>query len=150
MMDKELEEKMGRRWKRFQEALGYTDEEMAIFRSDPRKVRAMERAPKFVTHNIIAECIMSRHCNARHKVGDKIIMDGNGVMLRDQCPERICYGVMQCVAPFVAAIWERFSEDLDDPNLFFDKVRCPDIGIENGGWGETMWRVYTEPKNKSA
>ena len=65
-MDKEDAERIERRWKKFQEAHGYTDEQIAVFRSDPRKVRAMERAPKFMTHNIVAECVFARNCNAGH------------------------------------------------------------------------------------
>lgn len=147
-MDKEQTEKMERRWKRFQQAQGYTDEEIAIYRSDPQKVKAMERAPKFATYNIIAECVVSHNCNAGHKVGDKIVMDGNAVMLRDQCPERICNGVIQSIAPLIYAIWERFGENLDDVSILLDKVHCPDVGVERGGWGETVWRVYAEPKKK--
>lgn len=148
LMDKEQAEKIERRWKRFQEALGYTDEEIAIYRSDPNKVKAMERAPKFATHNIVAECVVSHNCNAGHKVGDKIVMDGTGVLLRDQCPERMCHSVIQVIVPSIYAIWERFGEDLSDVSILLDRVHCPDVGIERGGWGETVWRVYAEPKKK--
>ena len=147
-MDKEQAERLERRWRKFQEVMGYTDEEIAMYRSDPQKVKVMERAPKFATHIIIAECVFSRNCNAGHKVGDKIVMDGNGVIIRDLCPERVCYSVIQSIAPLVYALWERFAEDLSDLSIMLDKVHCPDVGVEKGGWGETVWRVYAEPKKK--
>lgn len=149
-MDNEHREKMERRWKRFQQAMGYTDKEIAMYRADPQKVKAMERAPKFATHNIIAECTFSRNCNAGHKVGDKIVLDGNGVILRDLCPERMCYSVIQSIAPLIYAVWERFGEDLSDVDILLPKVHCPDVGVEQGGWGETVWKVYAEPKRKTA
>jgi uncharacterized repeat protein (TIGR04076 family) len=148
--DQEHAAKMERRWKRFQEAQGYSDAEIAKYRADPQKVKAMEKAPKFGTHNIILECTESHNCNAGHKVGDKIIMDGNGVILRDQCPERMCMAVIQTVGPLVYALWERFNEDLDDVNLMLPNVHCPDVGVERGGWGETMWKIYAEPRKKTA
>jgi uncharacterized repeat protein (TIGR04076 family) len=128
--------------------MGYSDAQIAEYRSDPMKVKAMEKAPKFTTYNIIAECVESHNCNAGHKAGDKIVMDGNGVILRDQCPERMCYSVIQTIAPCVYAVWERFGDDLDDVRILLDKVHCPDVGVEKGGWGETIWRVYAEPKKK--
>ena len=149
-MNKEQQEKIDRRWKRFQEALGYTDDEIAKFRSDPTKAKAMERAPKFMTYNIIAECVFARNCNAGHREGQKIVMDGNGVILRDQCPERMCFAAIQAFASYLYGIWERFGDDLEDVCLLSDAVHCPDVGVERGGWGETIWRVYAEPKKRSA
>jgi uncharacterized repeat protein (TIGR04076 family) len=148
MNDEEYKAKMERRWKRFQEAMGYTDKEIEAYRADPMKVKAMERAPKFGTYDIIAECVQSRNCNAGHKVGDKIIFDGNGVILRDLCPPRMCFGVIQVIAPCIYAIWERFADDLEDVCIMLPLVHCPDVGVENGGWGETIWRVYAEPKKR--
>lgn len=147
-MGKEQKEKMEKRWRKFQEAQGYTDAELALLRSDPRKIRAMERAPKFSTHNIIVECIFSRCCNAGHKVGDKIVLDANAVIQRDQCPESMCAFAIQAATSYIYGIWERIGEDLDDVGTLFDNVHCPDVGVERGGWGETIWRVYAEPKKK--
>ena len=140
--------KMERRWKRFQEAQGYSDAEIAKYRSDPQKVKAMEGASKFATYNIILECTDSHNCNAGHKVGDRIVMDGNGVLLRDQCPERMCAAVLQSVTPFMYAIWERFGDDQDDLNILLPNVHCPDVGVDRGGWGETCWKIYAEPRKK--
>ena len=137
---------MEKRWSKFQEALGYTDEEIAILRSDPQKVRAMERAPKFSTHNIVFECVYSRNCNGGHKLGDKIILDANGVLLRDQCPKRICVFAIQAATSYLYGIWERIGEDFENLTTLFDKVHCPDVGVERGGWGETIWKVYAEIK----
>jgi hypothetical protein len=46
-MENEKKEKIEKRWKKFQEAQGYSDEEISIYRSNPRYVKAMEYAPKF-------------------------------------------------------------------------------------------------------
>jgi hypothetical protein len=44
MMGRE-QKKIEKRWKQFQEMQGYTDEEIAGSRSNPRYVKAMENAP---------------------------------------------------------------------------------------------------------
>jgi uncharacterized repeat protein (TIGR04076 family) len=139
---------MDERWKKFQEALGYTDAQIAILRSDPRKVRAMENAPKFSTHNIVFECVYAENCNGGHKVGDKITLDANGVLLTAQCPKRMCAFAIQAATSYLYGIWERIGEDLEDVGTIFEQVHCPDVGVERGGWGETIWKVYAEPRKK--
>ena len=37
-------------WRRFQKHMGYTDEEMEIFRSDPEKVKMVTQTPEFVKY----------------------------------------------------------------------------------------------------
>jgi hypothetical protein len=56
-MVKATPQQMERRWKKLQEMQGYTDEEMAIFRTKPSYVRVVEYAPKFLTHRIIIEVV---------------------------------------------------------------------------------------------
>ena len=42
-------------WSRFQKYMGYTDEEMKIFRSDPKKVKMVTETPEFAKARVIAE-----------------------------------------------------------------------------------------------
>ena len=86
-MGKEQQEKMERRWKKFQDIQGYTDEEMVIFRSNPEYVKIMEYAPKFITHRIIVEVVEAHNCAAGHKAGDRIaVMSGNGHLITEEMP----------------------------------------------------------------
>ena len=142
-MDEERE-KMERRWKRFQEHQGYTDEQMATFRSDPIKVKSMERAPMWVTHNIIAECVESNTCNCGHKVGDRIVFNGQGCLLTDQSPNSICAFALHSIAGHMCGLFDRIHENLSGDFVFW-RVGCPDVGVDKGGWGHTEWKMYTEP-----
>jgi uncharacterized repeat protein (TIGR04076 family) len=145
-MEKEKDEKrkqmLEKRWKKFQEAQGYTDEQMAMYRSNPRYVKAMEHAPKFMTHRIIVEVVESHHCNAGHKVGDKFVLTGNGYLIRDECPEYMCIHALGSFMPYIYAMWERLYEDLDPDMMLFNTVHCPDVGCERGGWGELIMKMY--------
>jgi uncharacterized repeat protein (TIGR04076 family) len=149
-MDEERAQKKERRWKKFQEMQGYTDEDIAKYRSNKRYVKAMEDAPKFMTHNIIVEVIESHNCNAGHKVGDKFVLTGNGYLIADESPKYMCIHALGAFMPYIYAMWERFYEDLDPNGLLFDIVHCPDTGCKKGGWGELLMRMYAEevPKEK--
>ena len=60
-------------WKRFQTHMDYTDAEMAVFRSDPLKVKMVTESPELVKSRIVAEVIESHGCHAHHTVGQKFI-----------------------------------------------------------------------------
>jgi len=144
-MREEKEEKMEGKWKRLQEVLKYTDEEIAIYRSNPKFVKAMECAPKFITHRIIVEVVEAHNCIARHKVGDKIaVMNGNAHLITDEMPKYVCAFGLAAAVPRIYAMWERFYEDLDPNGLFLDTIHCPDVGCRRGGVGEIVMRIYAE------
>ena len=144
-MEKEQPEKMGRIWKKFQEIQGYTDEELAIYRSNPKNVKAMEHAPKFITHRIIVEVVEAHNCLAGHQVGDKIaVMNGNAHLITDEMPKYVCAFGLAAAVPRIYAMWERFYEDLDPNGLFLDTIHCPDVGCRRGGAGEIVMKIYAE------
>lgn len=144
-MENEQKGKMGKRWQKLQEMQGYTDEEMAIFRSNPKYVRAMEYSPKFMSHRIIVEVVEAHNCIAGHKAGDRIaVMTGNGHLVTEEMPKHVCAFGLFTALPRLYALWERFQEDLDPNGILFPFSHCPDVGCNNGGWGEIITRVYTE------
>lgn len=137
------------RWKRLQKYLGYNEKELAILRSTPKYVKMVEQTPQFTTHKIIAEVIKSHGCHSQLKVGDKIVMNGNGQLIRDECPEKICIWALAPLAGIVNAVFERFVEQLDPNGLVFNIVSCQDVGVECGGWGQILMKVrIEEPKEK--
>ncbi|MFC1945743.1 hypothetical protein ACFLW1_00930 [Chloroflexota bacterium] len=144
-MAQEQDDRMERRWQKFQEKMGYTDAELSIFRSNPEYVRCMEYAPKFLTHRIVIEVAEAHNCVAGHKAGDRIaILSGEGHIISKTMPERVCAFALLCSIPRIYAVWERFHEDLDPSKLMFTKVHCPDVGCARGGWGEVVLKVYAE------
>lgn len=68
-------------WKLFQEHLGYTDEEMKLFRKNPRNEDVLAKAPALMNKTIIAEIVETHGCNSQHKVGDKFYFDGAGNLI---------------------------------------------------------------------
>jgi len=148
-MAKEQQVNMERRWKKFQDMMGYTDEEMAIFRSNPEYVKVMEYAPKFLTHRIIVEVVEAHNCIAGHKAGDRIaIMTGNGHLMTEEMPKRVCAFGLGAALPRIYAMWERFHEDLEPNDLLFKIAHCPDVSCRRGGWGEMVMKIYAEEVSK--
>ena len=132
-------------WQRFQQHMNYTDAEMEIFRSDPAKVKMVTETKEFVKCKIIAEVIESHGCHAQHRVGDKIVMDGNGQMITKECPNKVCIFAASALHTPVSVIYERFMNHSDPNHEKSSVVQCSDIGIENGGWGKILMKVYAEP-----
>lgn len=145
-MTREDASKKNKRWKNFQEDLGYTDEELEVFRSNPNHVKAMEQAPAFATHNIIIDILESHNCTAGYRAGDRFVVDGLGFLINEESPKRLCIGAITSFKPLIDRMWQAFFDGKTD--VLHDTVRCPDVGVHRGGWGEITMRVRAVPKKK--
>lgn len=131
-------------WNRFQEHMAYTDEEMEVFRSDPEKVKMVTQTPDFVKCKIIAEVIESHNCHAHHKVGDKFVMTAGGVIISEECPKRICMFALGPITNILPACYEIIFTQSDPAYERSKLVQCTDIGLDKGGWGKILMKVYIE------
>jgi uncharacterized repeat protein (TIGR04076 family) len=131
-------------WRRFQKHMGYTDEEMKTFRSDAEKVKTVTQTPEFVKRRIIAEVVESHGCHAHHRVGDRFVMTAGGQLIAEQSPKRICMFALGPVSHLLPAIHERMATKSDPAGERFNIVQCTDIGLDKGGWGKILMKVYVE------
>jgi uncharacterized repeat protein (TIGR04076 family) len=131
-------------WKLFQKHMGYTDEQMAVFRSDPEKVQMVTQTPDFVKCKVVAEVIESENCHAGHKVGDKFNMTAGGVLIGEECPNRMCMFALGPVAGILPAIYERIFSKSDPDYERSNIVQCVDVGLDKGGWGKVLMKVTIE------
>ncbi len=136
---------------RFGSRVGYTPEEMELFKAGDPRLRQMHRlaqvAPKY---SIVAEVVQAKNCNSGYQVGDKFVLDVDGNFITKLCPERLCvYAMAQCVVP-VALINERLSEGLDPNQFHFMKfVQCPDMGVDCAGYGQLRFEIKVVPRIKA-
>lgn len=133
-------------WKRFQAHMGYTDAEMELFKSDPVRVKMVTETPAFVKTRIIAEVIESHGCHAGHKVGQKFVMDGNGQLITRECPDKMCLFAVSALHAPVNMIYERFINGADPTHDRTMTVQCPDVGLDKGGWGKILMKVYVQDR----
>ncbi len=131
-------------WQFFQQHLGYSDEEMALFRANPRNADVLTKGPALIAKTIVAEVVEAHGCNSQHKVGDRFIFDGAGNLLTDKNPERVCMGALYSLGPLIYAVSELHYADADPNSLRFNRTNCFDVGVRCGGWGRLVMEVRVE------
>ncbi len=93
---------------------------------------------------IVAEVIESQGCHARHTVGQKFVMDGNGQLITRECPEKMCLFALAALESPVNQIYERFIAHSDPTNERTAVVQCSDVGLDKGGWGKILMKISVE------
>ncbi|MBL7062318.1 MAG: TIGR04076 family protein [Dehalococcoidia bacterium] len=135
-------------WKYLQERLGYSDEEMKLFRANPRNEDIISKAPALMNKTVVIEVVDSHGCNSQHKVGDKFYFDGAGNLLAKLCPKKICFSVLNSAAPLIYAASELFYAGVDPNEMRFKRVGCGDVGVNCGGWGHIAMELSVEERKK--
>ena len=128
-------------WQFMQEHLGYSDEEMAIFRDNPKMADIVAKAPELMQKTIVVEVIESHGCNSRHHVGDKFYFDGAGNLITKMNPKRICVHALSALSAPVVVANELFYAGVDPNDMRLNKVGCFDVGVRCGGWGHIAMEV---------
>ncbi|MDD5312778.1 MAG: hypothetical protein PHO26_07070 [Dehalococcoidia bacterium] len=138
-------------WNQLQQHLNYSDEEMKIFRADPRNIAAMSKYNETMRNKtVVVEVIESRGCDGGHKAGDKYYFDGRGVgLLTKLCPNRVCIFALSAMAANMIAVAELMYAGVDPNKMMFRRFGCPDVGVRCGGWGHTVMEVRVEDRKKA-
>jgi uncharacterized repeat protein (TIGR04076 family) len=146
-MENEKTIKIEKRWQKVQKALGFTDDEMALFRSNPKNRKAMEASPLFATHVMAIEVTEARNCSAGYQPGDTFYVDTEGCLISNESPARICVGALWALKPLVDRMWEAFFHNTTE--ILHDTVRCPDVGLYHGGTGEVTMKIRAIPRKRT-
>jgi uncharacterized repeat protein (TIGR04076 family) len=135
-------------WKLMQEHLGYTDEEMKIFKRNPRNKDVLSKAAALMNKTIIAEVVESNGCNSHHRIGDKLYFDGAGNLITSLSPKRICIYALASVATLIFTSNELFYAGVDPNEMRFKRTGCFDVGVRCGGWGNIVLELLVEERKK--
>jgi uncharacterized repeat protein (TIGR04076 family) len=135
-----------RQWKLLQRHLGYSKEEMAIFRDDPRNAEVLERSAEMAGKYIILEVVESHGCNSGHKVGDRFFFDAFGNLLTELGPKRVCGYSLNAALMLVFAASEMLFAGTDPNAIRFKRAGCFDVGLECGGWGRIVLELRVAEK----
>jgi uncharacterized repeat protein (TIGR04076 family) len=120
-----------------QQRLGYNDEELEIFRNNPRNIKIMQRSGDLLSKTVVFEVIESHGCNIEHKTGDRFFFSAEGYMLAHKGPKKVCPFIVPAMARLLYVIQERIYEGLD-PLPYFNRAHCEDTGLRCGGWGQIL------------
>lgn len=129
-------------WERFQKHNLYTDEELEIFKKDPRrstkvkKIFSREIAKKY----LVVEVVSSHGCTAGMKPGDRLVFRGLGVLIPEKSSPW-CAQAMGEIGGFATMIQDRFVSGLDPNDMVFDHFSCMDTGVRCGGWGQVIMKA---------
>ncbi|MFX1500712.1 MAG: hypothetical protein ACFFDH_07085 [Promethearchaeota archaeon] len=121
--------------------LGYNDEEMKIFMGNPKNIEILKKGPNLVNKTIVIEVVESHGCNVQHKVGDKFYFNGFGTLLTKLCPKEICMSALCAVENLVYAASMLMLADQDPNEMLLNRVGCPDVGLNCGGWGNIVMEM---------
>ena len=134
------------KWNFIKKRLGYTNEEMKMFRENPRNEDVLSKAPVLLNKTIIAEVIDSHGCNSQHGVGDKFYFDGAGNLLTEMCPKRICVYALNAITPQLFTVNELLHAGVDPNEMRIKRVDCLDVGLKCGGWGRIVLELKFEDR----
>jgi len=135
-MDSERVEKVKKIW-------GWTDEEFNLL--NPKNRKLIEKGSRFRMLRLVAEVIESKNCIAGLKKGHRYVMQATGFLLPEEstCP-KICLWALAAFVPFSFMLYDRIGEGIDTSEFWIDRIRCLDVGVDRGGYGESLFRLYCE------
>ena len=137
------------KWRVMKERLGYTEEEMKVFRENPRNEDVITKAPELINKTIVVEVVASHGCNSQHKVGDKFYFDGAGNLLTTRCPKKICVYALSATASMIFSVGELILAGVDPNEMRFRRAGCFDVGVQCGGWGRIVLEVSVKDRNEA-
>ncbi|MCJ7771713.1 MAG: hypothetical protein MUP22_01110 [Desulfobacterales bacterium] len=133
-------------WDPIQSHLGYTDDEMKLFKENPRNTDVFAKAPALMNKTIVAEVVASKGCNSQHKKGDKLFFDGAGNLITKLAPKKICIYALSAISKLIFASNELFYAGVDPNEMRFKRIGCFDVGVQCGGWGHIVLELKMEDK----
>ncbi len=125
------------------QAIGITDEDLE--RLSPGMKKLLSDLPEKMKWKVIAEVTESKYCFAGLKPGDKFVF--NFPVLN--VGESTAAPCIEAIAPLVSqirAMIDRVAEGGDPNESVFatQQVSCMDVGVEHGGLGRVMFKLYAE------
>jgi len=133
-------------WDFFQKHLGYSDEEIRVFRENPRNADIISKAAALTSKTIVVEVVESKGCNSQHKAGEKFYFDGAGNLISKLNPSRICIYALSSMASLISSSNELFYAGVDPNEMRFKRVGCSDVGLQCGGWGRVVMEIRVEDR----
>lgn len=133
-------------WSLAQQHLGYSDEEMKVFREDPRNEDVLSQVAVLRNKTIVVEVVESHGCNSQHKAGDEFYFDGAGNFITKLGPKRVCVYALSSMAKLIFAAQELLYAGVDPNVMRFKRAGCIDVGLQCGGWGKVVMEIRVEER----
>ncbi len=128
-----------------QQQIGMSDEDFQTFISRPGASERLARFPELMKYKIVAEVIEAKYCTAGLQVGQKYVFSAMPAMLlpeESDCP--LCIRALGPLANLMMGFWDRIMEGVDPNQGMWQMAECLDPGIDGGGLGHVVFRVYAQ------
>ena len=135
-MDKQSWDKV--KWRLIKSHLGYSQDELELFKSNPRNEDVLDKGRDLQNKRIVIEVVESHGCNSQHRVGDRFMFDGAGNLLTREGPEKVCVFALNAATGLIFAASELFYAGVDPNQMRFKRSGCFDVGVGCGGWGKVV------------
>ena len=136
-------------WKIMKRHLGYNDDEMKLFRDNPRNEDVLSKVPALMNKTIVVEVVESHGCNSQHKQGDEFYFDGAGNLLTKLCPKKVCIYALNASAGLIFTSNELLYAGIDPNEMRFKRAGCFDVGVQCGGWGRIIMEIRIEDRQEA-
>lgn len=137
------------KWTLIKRHLGYSNEDMELFRENPKNEDVLDKGKDLLKKEIVLEVVASKGCNSHHKEGDRIHFDGAGNLLTEKSPRRICIFALNAVTPLIYAANELFYAGVDPNGMKFKRASCIDVGVQCGGWGQIALEISMKDREEA-
>ena len=137
------------KWKIMKKHLGYDDDQMCLFRENPRNEDVLSKVPDLMDKTIIVEVVDSHGCNSQHEVGDKLYFDGAGNLLTKLCPKKVCIYALNAATGLIFTANELVYAGVDPNEMRFKRAGCFDVGVECGGWGRVVLEIKVVDRHEA-
>jgi len=132
------------KWDFFQNRLGYNNDEMKLFKENPRTESILLKIPALAKMRFIFEIVQSHGCGCNHKKGDKIYFDGFGQLILELSPQRICAFAISAVSQLIFTAQELVYAGVNPNDMRLNRVGCYDVGVNCGGWGNIVLEITVD------
>ncbi len=124
-------------WQYFQTSMNYTDDEMEIFKAQPRTGQIISRLEAISKVTVVFEVVESHGCMVGHKEGDAYLFPKGGAMDTKNSSPLLCPFLMPPMNRIMWILQERVWEGLS-PLPLFAMGHCDDVGLKCNGWGKVI------------
>ena len=136
-------------WELIKAHLGYNDEELALFKENPRNVKVLATAMTMKQKTFVFEVIKSKGCNSGHVVGTRFFFSGDGNLITRMAPKKVCAFTLPVMSNLVFTMQELLYAGVDPNEMCFTRSGCFDVGVSCGGWGNIIVEAKTMDREEA-
>ena len=131
-------------WNAFQKTLNYTDEELEVFKADPKRTATAKKlfTPDIMKKDLIIEVVESHGCSCRMKPGDRLVFRALAQLDLERSSKNWCAHAMGPIPGIANMVQDRYASGLDINGMIYDHFGCGDVGPLRHGWGQVVMKAY--------